>query len=193
MRKFITFLFLFFATVALNAQVNTTRQLTKIFDKVVGSKTKYSLEPVTKFGGKVYDSLIVTVPYGDCPLFTEGPLDSTAIRYGSHAITVEVTNDSSDIVCPVELTHKADSVYVELYLNFHGVDGSLINTGKVLSKGWTVCANSTYNIAPNDIGYATYMMRQEYFRATLTIKIYLGYKKTPCKVRVYKRYRNDKG
>ena len=82
MRRFITFLFLFFATVALNAV--PTRQLTKLYDGTIGSKTKYVSTPDTVFGGVTYDSLVVTVPYGECPLFSEGPNDSTAIRYGSH-------------------------------------------------------------------------------------------------------------
>ena len=184
MRRFITFIFLFFATVALNAV--PTRQLTKLYDGTVGSKTKYVSEPVTVFGGKVYDSLIVTVPYGECPLFEEGPNDSTAIRYGSHGISVEAVNDSV-------AKGKPDSVYVVMTLNFLTTDGGHINSGEVLHKGWVQGANSTFNIDPANANFKTYMMRQEYFRATLTIKIYLGYPRTLNKVKIYKYYRNNKG
>ena len=186
MRKFITFLFLFFAAVVLNAQVNTTRQLTKLYDGTIGSKTKYVSVIDTVFGGAVYDSLVVTVPYGECPLFSEGPNDSTAIRYGSHGISVEAINDSSNAGRP-------DSVYVVMVLNFLTPDGRNISSGEVLRKGWVQSANSTFNIDPANANFKTYMMRQEYFRATLTIKIYLGYPRTINKVKVYKYYRNNKG
>ena len=184
MRRFIIFIFLFFATVALNAV--PTRQLIKLYDGTIGSKTKYVSTPDTVYGGKVYDSLVVTVPYGECPLFSEGPNDSTAIRYGSHGISVEATNDSSNV-------DKPDSVYVVMVLNFLTPDGRNISSGEVLHKGWVQGANSTFNIDPANANFKTYMMRQEYFRATLTIKIYLGYPRTLNKVKIYKYYRNNKG
>ena len=184
MRRFITFIFLCFATVALNAV--PTRQLTKLYDGTIGSKTKYVSTPDTVFGGVTYDSLVVTVPYGECPLFSEGPNDSTAIRYGSHGISVETTNDSS-------MVGKPDSIYVVMVLNFLTPDGRNISSGEVLRQGWVQGANSTFNIDPANANFKTYMMRQEYFRATLTIKIYLGYPRTLNKVKVYKYYRNNKG
>ena len=185
MRKFTVVLVLFF--MALIANAVPTRQLTKLYDGTAGSKTAFvPASPGTVFGGKVYDSLIVTVPYGECPLFSEGPNDSTAIRYGSHGISIEVSNDSI-------AKGKPDSVYVVMTLNFLTPDGRNISNGQVLTKKWIESANSTFNINPADANYKTYMMRQEYFRATLTIKIYMGYPRTINKVKVYKYFRNNQG
>lgn len=172
--------------VSANASVNTTMQLTKLYEGTVGNKLRSFSEPVVKFGGNAYDSLVITVPYGACPLFEYVPNDSTAIRYGTHGICIDVVNDS--------VAHnKPDSVYVETYLNFLTVDGRLINSGLVVNKTWAMSGNSTFNIDPANTTFATYMMRQSYFRATLTIKIYIGYKKTMSKVTIYKMYQNGKG
>lgn len=187
MRKLAIFIVLFFGALIANAQMNTTRQTTKLFDRIVGSKTAFvPTNPAVVFGGKVYDSLIVTIPYGTCPLFLDAPHDSTAIRYGSHGISVQVTNDSTR-------KDRPDSVYVVMTLNFLTSDGGLINSGKILEKKWIQSANSTFNIDPADVNYKTYMMRQEYFQATLTIRIYMGYPRTLNNVRIYKYFKNNKG
>lgn len=185
MRKLILSLVLLFSFVIVEAST-PTMQLTKLYEGTIGNKTKNAIDSAVKFGGRIYDSLVVTVPYGACPLFEGMPQDSTAIRYGNHGICIDVVNDSV-------AKNKPDSVYVETYLNFLTTDGRLITTGLVLNKTWVMSGNSTFNIDPANTTFKTYMMRQEYFRATLTIKIYIGYRKTLNKVTVYKYNRNSRG
>lgn len=184
MKKLILFCIAMLMTFTAYSQETSIKTI-EVFGGIVGNKLK--TVPVdslvaTKAGGKVYDSLIVTLPYGDCPDFSKVKMDSTGIRYGEHIIGVRALNDSV-------AKNKADSVYVEISLQFETPDGKPTHSGLVLTKGWTTYGAATNAIDPANTTFKTYMMCQSYFKASIIIKAYAGYKKTASKVTVWKYYR----
>ena len=175
------FLVVFFLAIGMNAQNTTMTRLVEVWKGTCGSKNKaVPSELNTKAGGKVYDSLFVDIPYGECP--SHDILDSTGIRYGDHIIYIQAQNDSV-------AKNKPDSVYVEAYLVFMTPEGRIVNTGYVLQKGWISSGAATNSIDPENTTFATYMMCQYYAKANLYVKIYTGYPKTPSLIRVWKQYK----
>ena len=178
MRKFLVIVLFLFSIVSAYSQ---GIRVTEVYSVAFGSKLKTPFTGATKAGGSVYDSLIVSVPYGECPSFERSITDSMYSRYGEHFISVQAPNDSTS-------KNKADSTYIEIYLDFFTPDGIFINSGLVLTKKWTDKANATNNVIP-----PSPLMSMSFFKANLTIKLYQGYKNTISKVKIYKYYKPKKG
>ena len=122
MRKLKVFLVVFFLAIGMNAQDVPTK-LVELWKGTCGSKSNTGPDSsMVKAGGNVYDSLLIKIPYGECPTYEIH--DSTGIRYGDHIIYVQALNDSVS-------KWKVDSVYIEVYLNFMTPDGQQVSTGYI--------------------------------------------------------------